>query len=113
MGGKKRPTLSQLAKKAEKEKVQQQPQKGKKEVKKEEAQAKRTIQTLDEKVFQTIAKEVQSLKVVTPYEVASKYGIKMSIAFKVLRNLRDRGDLVLVSKGHRTEIYVPAGKAKA
>jgi small subunit ribosomal protein S25e len=107
MGGKKRPTLSQLAKKAEKEKAQQ-PQKGKKEVKKEEAPAKRTIQTLDEKVFQTIAKEVQGMKAVTPYEVASKYGIKMSVAFKVLRNLRDRGDLVLVAKGHRTEIYVPA-----
>ncbi|ABO08504.1 30S ribosomal protein S25e [Pyrobaculum calidifontis] len=107
MGGKKRPTLSQLAKKAEKEKAQPQQQKSKKEVKKEEAPAKRTIQTLDEKVFQTIAKEVQSLKAVTPYEIATKYGIKMSLAFKVLRALRDRGDLVLVAKGHRTEVYVP------
>ncbi|MEZ0319606.1 MAG: 30S ribosomal protein S25e [Pyrobaculum sp.] len=106
MGGKKRPTLSQLAKKAEKEKAQQ-PQKGKKEVKKEEAPAKRTIQTLDEKIFQTIAKEVQSMKVVTPYEIASKYGIKITTAFKVLRALRERGDLQLVAKGHRTEVYVP------
>ena len=111
MGGKKKPTLSQLAKKAEKEKAQQQPQKGKKEVKKEEAPAKRTIQTLDEKIFQTIAKEVQSMKVVTPYEVASKYGIKMTTAFKVLRNLKERGDLQLVAKGHRTEIYVPAKRS--
>jgi SSU ribosomal protein S25E len=111
MGGKKRPTLSQLAKKAEKEKAQPQPQKGKKETKKEETPAKRTIQTLDEKVFQTIAKEIQGMKAVTPYEIASKYGIKMSVAFKVLRNLRDRGDLVLVAKGHRTEIYVPAKRS--
>lgn len=108
MGGKKKPTLSQLSKKAEKEKTQQQPQKGKKEVKKEEGAAKRTIQMLEEKVFQTIAKEVQSMRVVTPYEVASKYGIKMSIAYRVLRNLRDRGDLILVTKGHRTEVYIPA-----
>lgn len=111
MGGKKKPTLSQLAKKAEKEKAQQQQQKSKKEVKKEESPAKRTVQTLDEKVFQTIAKEVQSARVVTPYEIASKYGIKMSVAFKVLRALRDRGDLVLVAKGHRTEVYVPANKS--
>lgn len=107
MGGKKKPTLSQLAKKAEKEKAQPQQQKGKKEAKKEEVTAKRTVQTLDEKIFQTIAREVASLKVVTPYEVASKYGIKMSTAFKVLRTLKERGDLVLVAKGHRTEIYVP------
>jgi len=107
MGGKKKPTLSQLVKKAEKEAQQQQQQKVKKEVKKEESPAKRTIQTLDEKVFQTIAREVQNLKVVTPYEIATKYGIKMSLALKVLRALRDRGDLVLVAKGHRTEIYVP------
>jgi small subunit ribosomal protein S25e len=107
MGGKKRPTLSQLAKKAEKEKAQQ-AQKGKREVKKEEASAKRTIQALDEKVFQTIAKEVQNMRVITPYDIASKYGIKMSVAFKVLRSLRERGDLVLVAKGHRTEVYIPA-----
>lgn len=107
MGGKKKPTLSQLAKKAEKEKQQQQPQRGKREAKKEEAPAKRTIQALDEKVFQAIAKDVQAMKAVTPYEVASKYGIKISMAYKVLRSLRDRGDLVLVSKGHRTEVYVP------
>jgi small subunit ribosomal protein S25e len=110
MGGKKKPTLSQLAKKAEKEKAQQ-AQKGKKEIKKEEAPTKRTIQALDEKVFQTIAKEVMTMKVVTPYEIASKYGIKMSVAFKVLRALRDRGDLALVAKGHRTEIYVPVKKS--
>jgi small subunit ribosomal protein S25e len=110
MGGKKKPTLSQLAKKAEKEKAQQ-AQKGKKEVKKEEAPAKRTIQALDEKMFQTIAKEVLNMRVVTPYDVASKYGIKMSVAFKVLRNLRDKGDLTLVAKGHRTEIYVPVKKS--
>ncbi|RFA94301.1 30S ribosomal protein S25e [Pyrobaculum aerophilum] len=110
MGGKKKPTLSQLAKKAEKEKAQQ-AQKAKKEVKKEETPAKRTIQVLDEKVFQAIAKEVQDMRVVTPYEIASKYGIKMSVAFKVLRNLKERGDLVLVAKGHRTEIYVPAKRS--
>lgn len=104
MGGKKRPTLSQLAKKAEKEKAQTQK---KKEVKKEEAPAKRTVQLLDEKTFQTIAREVKEAKVITPYEVASKYGIKMSVALKVLRTLRERGDLMLVSKGHRTEIYIP------
>jgi small subunit ribosomal protein S25e len=110
MGGKKKPTLSQLVKKAEREKAQQ-AQKVKKEVKKEETQTKKTIQIIDEKLFQAIAKDVMTMKVVTPYEIASKYGIKMSIALKVLRALGDRGDLALVAKGHRTEIYVPVRKS--
>jgi small subunit ribosomal protein S25e len=111
MGGKKKPTLSQLVKKAEREKAQQQAQKVKKEVKKEETQTKKTIPIIDEKLFQTIAKDVMTMKVVTPYEIASKYGIKMSTALKILRALRDRGDLTLVAKGHRTEIYVPVRKS--
>jgi len=106
MGGKKKPTLSQLVKKAEREKAQQA-----QKVKKEETQTKKTIQIIDEKLFQAIAKDVMTMKVVTPYEIASKYGIKMSIALKVLRALRDRGDLALVAKGHRTEIYVPVRKS--
>jgi small subunit ribosomal protein S25e len=52
MGGKKKPTLSQLVKKAEREKAQQ-AQKVKKEVKKEETQTKKTIQIIDEKLFQS------------------------------------------------------------
>jgi small subunit ribosomal protein S25e len=37
----------------------------------------------------------------------------MSTALSVLRTLRDQGILYLVSKGHRTEIYVPVERAKS
>jgi len=104
MGGKKKPTISQLAKKAEKQAAQQ---KQAKQAKKEEAQAKRTIELLDERIFDSIARDIQNMPVVTPYEISAKYGIKMSLAIKVLRNLRQKGDLALISKGHRTEIYAP------
>ncbi|MEZ0248761.1 MAG: 30S ribosomal protein S25e [Thermoproteus sp.] len=110
MGGKKRPTLSQLAKKAEKTQQQQQAQaKGKK--KEEGAARKAGAQSAFDKLVEALSKEVQSVQAITAYDVASKYGVKMTVAIKALRSLKEKGDLVLVSKGHRTEVYVPARRA--
>jgi small subunit ribosomal protein S25e len=109
VGGKKRPTLSQLAKKTEKTQQQQQQQaKGKK---KEEGGSKKAAQSAFDKLLEAISRDVQSMPVVTVYEVASKYGVKMTVAKRALRALRDKGDLVLVVKGHRTEAYAPARRA--
>lgn len=108
MGGKKRPTLSQLAKKAEKaQQAQAKPAK-----KKEEGGgAKKAAQTAEERLVEALSKEIAGLNVVTAYDVASKYGVKMTMALKALRALRDKGDLILISKGHRTEIYAPVKRA--
>ncbi|AEA12649.1 30S ribosomal protein S25e [Thermoproteus uzoniensis 768-20] len=110
MGGKKRPTLSQLAKKAEKAQQQQQQAQAKAK-KKEEAGPKRPAQSAFDKLLEALSKDIQSMPIVTVYEVASKYGVKMTVARKALRALRDKGDLVLVVKGHRTEAYIPARRA--
>jgi len=110
MGGKKKPTLSQVVKRLERE---QQAQKARKEIaKKEEAKQKRSLLLIDEKLLEAVAKEVQSARAVTTYEVASKFGTKMTTAAKILRALSERGELVLVSRGHRTEIYAPARVAR-
>ncbi len=111
MGGKKRPTLSQLAKKAEKAQQQQQQQAQAKAKKKEEGGARRQAQSAFDKLLEALAKDVQSMPIVTVYDVASKYGVKMTVAQRALRALREKGDLVLVVKGHRTEAYVPARRA--
>jgi len=104
MGGKKKPTLSQLAKKTEKKEAE------KAKAQKKEEVSKKRVEVLDPKLVQDIMREVVKWDLVTPYAVASQYGIRMTDALRVLRALRDRGDLELVSKGHRTEIYVPKGK---
>ncbi len=104
MGGKKKPTLSQLVKKMEKEREQ-------KKAAEEKKQSK--IMIIDSKVLEEIKREVMKMECVTPYLIASKYGLKMSTALNVLRSLRDQGVLYLVSKGHRTEIYVPVERAKS
>ncbi len=100
MGGKKKPTISQLVKKEEKQKPQQ------RQVRKGEEGAKSRIALIDQKVMDDIVREVVNWDLVTPYQVASKYGIKMSAAQKVLRSLHEGGKLVLVARGHREEIYV-------
>lgn len=110
MGGKKRPTLSQLAKKAEKA-AQQQQQAQAKGKKKEEGGAKKQQITAEERLLEALSKEIQTVNAITAYDVASKYGVKMTVALRALRTLRAKGDLVLVSKGHRTEVYAPARRA--
>ncbi len=105
MGGKKKPTLSQLVKRMEKEKEQQ------KKTTEEKKQSK--IMMVDSKILEEIKRDVMKMDCVTPYIIASKYGLKMSTALNVLRTLRDQGILYLVSKGHRTEIYVPVERAKS
>ncbi|MEL9990348.1 MAG: 30S ribosomal protein S25e [Thermoproteus sp.] len=111
MGGKKRPTLSQLAKKAEKAQQQQQQAQAKGKKKEEGAAKKAGAQSAFDKLVEALSKEIQSVQAITAYDVASKYGVKMTMAIKALRSLKEKGDLVLVSKGHRTEIYVPARRA--
>ncbi len=106
MGGKKKPTLSQLVKKVEKEKEQQRRQQVE-----EKRQSK--VLVIDSKLLEEIKRDVLKMDCVTPFVIASKYGLKMSTAINVLRTLRDRGILYLVSKGHRTEVYVPVERAKS
>ncbi len=105
MGGKKKPTLSQLVKRMEKEKEQQ-----KKQAVEEKKQTK--VLVVDSKLLEEIKRDVMKMDCVTPYVIASKYGLKMSTAMNILRSLKDQGILYLVSKGHRTEIYVPVNRAK-
>ncbi len=49
---------------------------------------------------------------VTPYLVATRFNTKISVAYQILRTLASKGTLVLVSKGHRTEIYTTPERLK-
>ncbi len=108
MGGKKRPTISQLVKRQEREQQQAKPTIRK--VTSEEKQQK--VQHVDSKLIKDIEREIVKLSCVTPYTVASKFNIKVSTAYRILRELRDRGALQLVSKGHRVEVYAPPSRLK-
>ena len=103
MGGKKKPTISQLEKRMKVlSKREKRRQSRVREVKKE-----RGLPTLNIPI-NAIAKDVKKMKCITPYLVASKYGIKISLAKKVLRELAERNVIKLVDRNRRVDIYVPA-----
>ncbi len=112
MGGKKKPTLSQMAKKQQEKgkeaTAQKKPEKGK--GKKEEAV--KPVGDLTAELMNQIEKEITKMEYATPYLLSSKYGIKMNQAIQVLRTLHSKGIITLVSKGHRIEIYTTPSRAK-
>ncbi len=112
MGGKKKPTLSQLAKKQEKQQAAQAKPtaKGKKPTTEERQTAKASL--VDPKLLSDVEKEVTKWEYVTPYLVASRFNTKISTAYQILRALASKGALVLVSKGHRTEVYTTPNRIK-
>ncbi|MFB6470687.1 MAG: 30S ribosomal protein S25e [Vulcanisaeta sp. AZ3] len=112
MGGKKRPTASQIAKKQERQQTAQAKPaaKGKKTTTEERQTTKASL--VDPKLLNDVENEVIKWEYVTPYLVASKFNTKLSVAYQVLRTLVSKGTLILYSKGHRTEIYTTPDRLK-
>jgi small subunit ribosomal protein S25e len=106
MGGKKKLGIKQM----EKQQVKTDEEKDSK--KKEKApppQKKITvgIMTPDAKDSKVIA-EVKKMGVLTPYAVATRYGIRISAAKTFLAQMEANGAIQLVSGSHSIKIYKPA-----
>ncbi|MGC9106741.1 MAG: 30S ribosomal protein S25e [Infirmifilum sp.] len=105
-GGKKRPTVSSLEKRAKNA------TEGKKEEggKKPQMKLSGTTGELTEVSMDALIKDIKGLKYVTPYVLASRLGLKLSRAKRVLRELESRGILVAIDKNSRVPIYAPPSK---
>lgn len=103
MGGRKKPSISQLEKRARKESKG-----GKKEDKKKVEMELDARGELTQVSVDHIIKDIKKMKYITPYVLASRFGIKISRAKKVLRDLESRGVVRAYDKNHRVPIYVPA-----
>ncbi|MEM0042587.1 MAG: hypothetical protein QXN94_02775 [Thermofilaceae archaeon] len=105
MGGKKRPTISQLEKRArreqEKSSKQQDASRGKPKITLSN-EGRVTQASLD-----AIFKEISRATYITPYMLHSQYGLRISEAKRVLKALEEQGLLKLVSGNRRVKIYVP------
>ncbi len=55
-----------------------------------------------------IVGEIKKMNVLTPYAVATKYNIRISIAKDFLEQLEANGAVQLVSGSHNIKIYKPA-----
>ena len=56
---------------------------------------------VDESLINRAIKEVTGLNIITPYVLASKLGVNVSIAKRIMKELISRGMLTLVSKNRR------------
>jgi len=70
---------------------------------------KRTLRIIppnprDERVI----KELQKMKVLTPYTVASRFNLRLSVAKDFLEELHHQGIIAYVSGGRNIKIYKPA-----
>ena len=101
MGGKKKTSLKKIEQ-MQKRKTQEKGKKKKKEVK--EKKKKKAIVELDFKNG-TFIKEIDKIKVLTPYNVATQLNLRISSAKNLLKQLESNGTIKLVSGNHRLKIY--------
>ncbi|MCS7115549.1 MAG: hypothetical protein RMJ15_05895 [Nitrososphaerota archaeon] len=106
MGGKKKLSLKQMERmqmrKDEEEKKKKEKDKA---VVKEKKLAGILFPDLkDEKIVE----ELKKMRVVTPYTVASRFNIRISVAKDLLEQLEDDGAVQLVSGNHNIKIYKAA-----
>ncbi|MEM1509414.1 MAG: hypothetical protein QXY49_05290 [Thermofilaceae archaeon] len=105
MGGKKRPTVSQLEKRMKKELESKSSEKGEKGGFK----AKLTDEgALTQASMNEILKEISKWSYITPFLLSSRFGLKISAAKQVLGSLEGQGVIKLVDSNRRTRIYVPS-----
>jgi len=55
-----------------------------------------------------VISELKKLKVLTPYTVASRFELRLSVARDMLEELQQRGVVQFVSGSRNTKIYKPA-----
>jgi small subunit ribosomal protein S25e len=106
MGGKKKLGIKQM----EKQQVTQDEAKAA-EKKKEKAgppKEKKTLGILPpDSKDQKIVAEVKKMGVLTPYAIATKYGVRISAAKDFLEEMEANGTIQLVSGSHNLKIYKP------
>jgi len=105
MGGKKKLTVKQLERAQDKKDEGTEKKKGGKSSGPAERRAP-SIMPPDLKSEKTIS-EIKKMKAVTPYAVASRFNLRLSVAKDMLDELAQRGVLEYVSAGKSLKIYKP------
>jgi small subunit ribosomal protein S25e len=104
-GGKKKLSLSQM------EKAQEKRPEKKKETKSSGSTGERKIPdiSMPDATSGKVVDEVKKLKVLTPYSVASRFNVRISVAKDFLDELEKRGAIRLVSRGRNVRVYATSG----
>jgi len=103
MGGGKKRSLAQIEKQQKlKEKEEA---KAKEKKTKGSTEKKTSILNLPDTSSKEFLDELSKMKAITPYGIASKYGLRLSIAKDVLEDLEKRGTIQMVAGNNRLRIY--------
>lgn len=108
MGGKKKPTLSQAEKARLREELKEEGAKETKTKAPVKVEKKPASVIMPNPRDEKIIKEVQKMRVLTPYTVASKFNLRLSVAKDLLEELHKQGVITFVSSGRHLKIYKPA-----
>jgi len=109
MGGKKKLGIKQMEKQQEDKAVDEKAKTEKKAEKKGPPQKKTVVGIMVPDVKdQKIVAEVKKMGVLTPYAIATRYGIRISAAKDFLEQLEAYGAIQLVSGSHSIKIYKSA-----
>lgn len=102
MGGKKKRSLKQ-AEKAQRKRAAEERKKSA-----AEATTKKVLSiNIPKMSSREILDEIKKMRVITPYEISSKYEVRISLAKDFLEELERKGYIQLVSKNRDLRIYVP------
>lgn len=105
MGGKKKLTLKQMERAAEKK--DETSKKGSKAASGPSSERKAPGITMPDLRSDKIIGEVKKMKAVTPYTVASRFNVRLSLARDMLDELAQRGIIEYVSGSKNLKIYKP------
>ena len=105
MGGKKKLTLKQMERMAEKKAP---PKKESKSSSGSAPEKKVAGIILPDVRSEKVLSELKKLKVLTPFTVASRFELRLSVARDMLEELEQKGVIQFVSGSRNTKIYRPA-----
>ena len=105
MGGKKKPTISQ----AEKALLRESQKQGKKGRIKEMSRVEKKVSGVipPNPKDKNIIKEIKRMRFLTPYILASRYNLRISVAKDFLEELHRQGVITQVSSSRYVKIYKP------
>jgi len=102
MGGRKKLSLTQM------ERLQSRRQ-GEQERRRVRSQSvmgeKRTASVVLPEIDESLVNEIRQMKVVTPFAVSSRFGLRISVAKDLLEELERKKIVELVSRSRKTKIY--------
>ena len=108
-GGKKKKNITQMAKSQDLEDRKGQPKGKESKAGPSSSASEKRVQgiTVPNMKDKKVEKEIQAMKVLTPYSVASRFNIRISVARDFLEELQREGLISFVTSGKGTKVYKP------